>query len=75
MAPQYENIISFVKPHEFKIITKKEDYSMLEQEKRVVLFECPKGHEMQIGHANKTTNQNFYEKNCQWKIFVLYVLV
>jgi hypothetical protein len=28
MARQYENIISFVKPHGFTLITKKEDYSV-----------------------------------------------
>ncbi len=51
MARQYQNIISFVAPFGFTVVTEKEEYCLLPQEKRVVIFRCTKGHEMQLGHA------------------------
>lgn len=51
MARQYQNIISFVEPFGFRLLTDKEEYCVLPQEKRVIIFLCANGHEMKLGHA------------------------
>jgi len=51
MSRQFENIISFIEPFGYEIITKKEDYILLPQEKRIILFKCKNGHVMKLGHA------------------------
>jgi hypothetical protein len=51
MARQYQNIISFVEPFGFSVLTNKKDYCELPQEERVIVFKCSKGHEMKLGHA------------------------
>ena len=51
MAIQYNNINKFVNPHGFKLVTKKEDYIILEQDKRVITFKCPSEHEITLVHA------------------------
>jgi hypothetical protein len=70
MARQYQNIISFVKPHGFTLITQKEDYCIIEQEKRTIVFKCVHGHEMKLGHAvfiNKKSK--FLRENLPMKDF------
>ena len=51
MARQYQNIMSFMSPFGFILVTNKQDYCELPQEKRIIVFKCSKGHEMQLGHA------------------------
>lgn len=51
MARQFENVLSFVTPHGFTVVTQKEEYCILSQEQRTILFKCKKGHEMKLGHA------------------------
>lgn len=70
MARQYQNIISFVKPHGFTLITQKEDYCIIEQEKRTIVFKCVHDHEMKLGHAvfiNKKSK--FLRENLPMKDF------
>ena len=51
MAIQYQNIIYFVEPFGFSVLTTKDEYCKLSQEKRIIVFKCSKGHDMQLGHA------------------------
>lgn len=51
MARQFGNVLSFVTPHGFTVMTQKEEYCILPQEQRTILFKCSKGHEMKLGHA------------------------
>jgi len=51
MARQYENIKSFVEPHGYSIVTRKDDYVTVPQNERSVTFECPEKHHMTLVHA------------------------
>ena len=51
MSVQYNNIEKFVHPYGFTLVTLKEDYVKVVQEKRSITFKCPQEHEMTLVHA------------------------
>ena len=51
MSRQYQNALDFVTHHCYFIVTPKDEYCILEQKQRTLIFEWPSHHEMTLGHA------------------------
>lgn len=64
MARQYQNMIDFISPYGYFIITPKEEYIQLSQEKRVITLECKNNHLMTLVHGvfinKKSKRKNKY---------------
>lgn len=48
MSIQYNNIIKFIQPHGYIVLTTPEQYYSEQLEKRMIMIKCSKGHDIMI---------------------------